>query len=71
MSGIAEFTPEFFDEASRAWRLNKLVKPEGTFRYKRNAFSKPKEHAVRPVKKVPLRRSVRLLRKEQKKRATK
>jgi len=40
-----EFTPEFFDEASRAWRANKVRIAEGCFRYKRNAFVKE----VKPV----------------------
>ena len=33
-----EFTPEFFDEASRAWRANKIRIGEGHYKYKRNAF---------------------------------
>ena len=33
MSGIAEFTPEFFDEASAAWRANKKHLGDGMFKY--------------------------------------
>lgn len=32
--GIAEFTPEFFDDASRAWRANKTRLSSGAFSYK-------------------------------------
>lgn len=41
MPGIEEFTPEFFDEASAAWRANKIPIGEGSFKYKPGAF-KPK-----------------------------
>jgi hypothetical protein len=70
MAGIAEFTPEFFDTSSMAWRANKVRLTEGTFRYKRNAFSTvsavPKAPAPAPApakkaKKFQLRRSPRLL----------
>ena len=37
-----EFTPKFFDEASKAWRANKIRVAEGCFRYKRNAFKEVK-----------------------------
>lgn len=70
MSGIEEFTPSFFDEASTAWRLNKIAKPEGTFRYKCNAFS---AHAAKKrfVKPPQPRRSLRLRLLHKKKRLTK
>lgn len=35
MSGIAEFTSAFFDEASAAWRANKRALGEGMFKYVR------------------------------------
>jgi hypothetical protein len=41
MSGIEEFTSEFFDDASAAWRANKIPIGEGSFKYKPGAF-KPK-----------------------------
>ena len=31
---MKEFTPEFFRQASEAWRQNKIVKPDGQFVYK-------------------------------------
>jgi len=51
-----EFTPQFFDEASKAWRANKVRIGE-SFRYKRNAFPVKKE--VKETVKGP-RRSPRL-----------
>ena len=52
-----EFTPKFFDEASKAWRANKVRIGE-SFRYKRNAFKeKPVDIDTKPdpVKSVPRR----------------
>ena len=37
-----EFTPQFFDDASKAWRANKVRVGEGHYRYKRNAFAPEK-----------------------------
>jgi hypothetical protein len=37
-----EFTPQFFDEASKAWKANKVRVGEGHYRYKKNAFVKEK-----------------------------
>ena len=34
MPSIQEFTPEFFQQASDAWRKNKISKPDGQFVYK-------------------------------------
>lgn len=66
MSGIDEFTSEFFDASSKAWRANKVPIGEGSFRYKRNAFppEKPAQTMAKKVEKEPmkprLRRSARL-----------
>jgi hypothetical protein len=49
-----EFTPEFFDQASKAWRANKVRVAEGCFRYKRNAFSKEAKPVVLEKKPVAL-----------------
>lgn len=38
MCDCSEFTPAFFDEASKAWTSNKIRCHEGTYRYKKNAF---------------------------------
>lgn len=37
--GITEFTPDFFDTSSAAWRANKVPIGEGSFRYKKDAFT--------------------------------
>ena len=34
MPGIEEFTAEFFQQASDAWRKNKIVKKDCTYDYK-------------------------------------
>ena len=34
MTDINEFNAAFFDDASAAWRSNKMVRPQGTFEYK-------------------------------------
>lgn len=33
-----EFTQEFFDEASAAWKANKVRYGQASYRYKKNAF---------------------------------
>jgi hypothetical protein len=53
-----EFTPQFFDEASKAWRANKVRIGE-SFRYKRNAFPVTVKKEVKEPVKGP-RRSPRL-----------
>lgn len=49
---ISEFTPEFFDESSKAWRSNKKEVTKGIYTYKDD---------------VPLRRSQRVVEKEKEK----
>ena len=54
MSGNAEFTAAFFDEASVAWRANKKHVGDGMFKYVRTCrvvMPKPKPKPV--VKKLP------------------
>jgi len=53
-----EFTPHFFDEASKAWRENKVRIGEGHYRYKKNAFTE-KVKEVKEIKESKLRRSPR------------
>ena len=50
MSGIEEFTSEFFDDASKAWRANKICLKDATYRYRKNAFPSEKP-IVKPVMK--------------------
>ena len=49
-----EFTTEFFDDASKAWRANKIRVAEGCFKYRKNAFTVKK---AKPE--IKLRRSPR------------
>lgn len=51
---VAEFTPQFFDDSSKAWLANKEKYGQNMYRYKRGAFQEP----------VAPRRSKRLLEKE-------
>jgi len=51
-----EFTPEFFDDASKAWRANKIRVAEGCFKYRKNAFTVKKTKTKPEIK---LRRSPR------------
>jgi hypothetical protein len=63
MPGISEFTAEFFDEASAAWRANKRRVGEGMFKYvrPRRVVVAPKPKKLPPilVSIPPLRRSPR------------
>ena len=54
---VKEFTPQFFDDASKAWLANKEKYGQDMYRYKRAAFQEP----------VTLRKSKRLLEKQDKK----
>lgn len=49
MSGIEEFTSEFFDDASKAWRANKICLKDATYRYRKNAFPVEKPLLEKPV----------------------
>jgi hypothetical protein len=54
MSGISEFTHEFFEASSKAWKANKARYGQAMYRYKKNAF--PKEDA--PGKPTQSKRSI-------------
>ena len=66
---MSQFTSDFFDKSSQAWRANKRAVGQGYFRYTRNAFPSPRrserlqahEEVAAPVP-VPAapRRSARL-----------
>lgn len=43
MPGISEFTHEFFEASSQAWKANKVRYGQASYKYKKNAF--PKETA--------------------------
>ena len=51
MSGVAEFTAEFFDQSSAAWRANKRHVGDGMFKYVRPRKVVPQK--VVPQKVVP------------------
>jgi hypothetical protein len=38
MAGISEFTHEFFEASSKAWKANKARYGQAMYRYKKNAF---------------------------------
>ena len=38
----SQFTSDFFDKSSQAWRANKRSVGQGYFHYKRNAFPSPR-----------------------------
>ena len=46
MIDCSEFTQGFFDEASKAWKKNKVRKGEAMYRYKKNAFPPVEEPPV-------------------------
>ncbi len=48
MAGISEFTHQFFEEASKAWKANKVRYGQAMYKYKKNAFPLDKEEP--PVK---------------------
>ena len=49
----SQFSSQFFEQSSQAWRANKRNVGQGYFRYARNAFPSPAADVV------PLRRSTR------------
>lgn len=55
-----EFTPQFFDDASKAWKANKVRIGEGHYRYKKNAFASEKPVQVKAQVQGP-RRSPRFI----------
>jgi hypothetical protein len=57
---IQEFTPQFFDDASKAWRKNKVETGQGMYKYKNvveNIVRRSPRVAPQPME---LRRSERL-----------
>jgi hypothetical protein len=40
MPGISEFTQEFFEASSQAWKKNKVRHGQASYKYKKNAFPK-------------------------------
>lgn len=46
MAGISEFTQAFFEEASKAWKANKVRYGQAMYSYKKNAFPKDKEEPL-------------------------
>ena len=55
-ANTAEFTHQFFEEASKAWLANKEKYGQNMYRYKRTAFQEP----------TVLRKSIRLMEKQTK-----
>jgi len=54
LPGNTEFTREFFEESSKAWRANKICLPDATYKYKKNAFlSVEKAKVVQPTAQRP------------------
>ncbi len=45
---VQEFTPEFFDESSKAWKANKIEVAKGIYKYKKEV-----KETVEPVRKSP------------------
>jgi hypothetical protein len=43
MPGISEFTQEFFESSSQAWKANKVRYGQASYKYKKNAFPKEKQ----------------------------
>jgi|LakMenEpi03Aug12_release.lakeMendotaPanAssembly.Ray.scaffolds.fasta_scaffold1212495_2 hypothetical protein len=56
---VEEFTSDFFDESSKAWKANKIEVVKGIYKYKKMQ----KEQVVEQVQQ-PLRKSPRLLEKQ-------
>ena len=61
MAGISEFTHEFFQASSDAWKKNKVRYGQASYKYKKNAFEKDPEEPKAP-------KESKLNRKEQMKR---
>jgi hypothetical protein len=47
MQGISEFTQEFFEASSKAWKANKVRVGQAMYKYKKAAFPVEKEEPVR------------------------
>jgi hypothetical protein len=46
MPGISEFTHQFFEEASKSWKANKVKYGQAMYRYKKYAFPGEKEEPL-------------------------
>ncbi len=45
----SEFTSEFFDASSKAWKANKVRYGQAAYRYKKNAFPKDNTEPPPPI----------------------
>ena len=62
---ISEFTPEFFDESSKAWRSNKIEVAKGIYTYKKVVEPRRSARLMEQKEKPSeVRRSPRLIKKD-------
>ena len=65
MPGLSEFTHQFFEEASKAWKVNKVKYGQAMYRYKKNAFPIEKEEPPSKQTQASRRRTEQELKKRQ------
>jgi hypothetical protein len=65
MNSTSEFTHEFFEEASRMWKANKVRYGQAMYKYKKAAFPVEKEEPVRRQTQASKRRTGLELQKRQ------
>ncbi len=46
MAGISEFTQQFFEESSKAWKANKVRYGQAMYKYRKNVFPMDKEEPL-------------------------
>jgi hypothetical protein len=63
MAGISEFTHDFFQASSDAWKMNKVRYGQAMYKYKKGAFPKDPEEPKAP-KESKLNRKEELKRQE-------
>ena len=65
MPDISEFTQEFFEDASKAWKANKVRYGQASYKYKKNAFPKEKEESTFKQTQVSKKQTEKELKKRQ------
>jgi len=65
MQGTSEFTHEFFEASSKAWKANKVRYGQAMYKYKKVAFPVEKEEPVRKQTHASKRRTGLELQKRQ------
>ena len=59
MPGVSEFTSDFFDASSKAWKKNKVRYDQACYTYKKTAFKGQEELPHEPASKAAIQKNQR------------